>query len=114
MDKVIADKWVAALRSGEYDQGNGKLNMGGKFCCLGVLCDIAVKEGVISPRGSEHSPDLVIYGDEAAWLPKEVMDWSGMRTDSGSLGETSLVSMNDSGVPFLEIADTIEKDYVIL
>lgn len=36
--------WLAALRSGEYEQGRGCLSDNGKFCCLGVACDIAVKQ----------------------------------------------------------------------
>lgn len=52
--------WVKALRSGEYKQGYGYLHYkrGGKdkFCCLGVLCDLAVKNGVIEPPvKSEYS-----------------------------------------------------------
>lgn len=34
-------KWLDALRSGKYQQGQGTLNRDGKMCCLGVLCDIA-------------------------------------------------------------------------
>jgi hypothetical protein len=45
MNKEIADKWIEALRSGEYEQGIASLQSGGRFCCLGVLCDLAIKEG---------------------------------------------------------------------
>lgn len=42
MKKVVADKWVAALRSGEYDQGIGRLRShNDTYCRLGVLCDIS-------------------------------------------------------------------------
>lgn len=47
MKKEIADKWVAALRSGNYKQTTGMLNRNNEsFCCLGVLCEIAIKDGV--------------------------------------------------------------------
>lgn len=46
MKKDIKAQWVAALRSGEYQQGRGQLNFNGHYCCLGVLCEIAVKAGV--------------------------------------------------------------------
>lgn len=41
MNPELKAKWVAALRSGKYEQGHEYLNKDGKFCCLGVLCDVA-------------------------------------------------------------------------
>lgn len=35
-----AQKWVDALRSGKYQQGAGCLSAEGKFCCLGVACEV--------------------------------------------------------------------------
>lgn len=40
MPKNIKDKWVAALRSGDYKQGREWLVVDDKYCCLGVLCDV--------------------------------------------------------------------------
>lgn len=41
MKKEIADKWVAALRSGKYKQGRQYLRtFEDNYCCLGVLCEI--------------------------------------------------------------------------
>ena len=45
MKRDIRDQWIAALRSGEYKQGNGVLHQVSKdgaesFCCLGVLCRV--------------------------------------------------------------------------
>jgi fatty acid-binding protein DegV len=37
MDKDIKAKWLEALRSGRYRQGEGALRVDDKFCCLGVL-----------------------------------------------------------------------------
>ena len=44
-----AQKWVDALRSGEYKQTRGALRGDDegnepKFCCLGVACDLYAKE----------------------------------------------------------------------
>ena len=44
MNKEIKAEWVKALRSGEYKQGGGALHRGDHFCCLGVLCDIAIDD----------------------------------------------------------------------
>src|SRR5688572_17403992 len=42
MDATIKEKWVKALRSGEFKQGEGKLHDSDNdtYCCLGVLCKI--------------------------------------------------------------------------
>lgn len=40
MPKEVRDRWVGGLRSGEYEQGVGQFEAEGKFCCLGVLCDV--------------------------------------------------------------------------
>lgn len=43
-----AKKWVAALRSGKYQQGKNALCIEGKFCCLGVAHECLVGEGKIT------------------------------------------------------------------
>ncbi|HEY4832468.1 MAG TPA: hypothetical protein VIH61_07925, partial [Waddliaceae bacterium] len=50
MNKKIKKQWLKELRSGEWVQGRGKLmDNQDRACCLGVLCDIAVREGIIKP-----------------------------------------------------------------
>lgn len=44
MDKKLKSKWIKALRSGKYQQGNMVLKSGGKYCCLGVLREVANPE----------------------------------------------------------------------
>ncbi len=41
MTQELKDKWVAALRSGKYQQGTIHLQHDNRFCCLGVLCEVA-------------------------------------------------------------------------
>ena len=52
MDAEIKAQWVAALRSGDYRQAKGNLRVdtstGVGYCCLGVLCDLAEKAGVVT------------------------------------------------------------------
>ena len=50
MHQEVKQQWVTALRSGEYAQGNGHLRKDDEYCCLGVLCDIAVKAAVTHGR----------------------------------------------------------------
>lgn len=40
MNKDVKEKWVTALRSGKYKQGQGCLRRGDDHCCLGVLQDL--------------------------------------------------------------------------
>ena len=37
MPKEMKDKWLTALRSGDYEQAQGRLCVDGAYCCLGVL-----------------------------------------------------------------------------
>ena len=122
MNPEVKTRWVAALRSGGYEQGKGYLSLNGEFCCLGVLCELAVEAGVIgaaTPSDVAHS--VMFYGDEdaARILPWEVMEWSGVYRDNGKFqidtaagpSFTSLSVLNDSGSSFSQIADLIEYHF---
>ena len=113
--------WLAALRSGEYRQSQGRLqdpynyvdnhgrevssgyqwasNFVGGFCCLGVLCDLAVKDGGAA-WDTKKGPSM-IEGEP----PKHFLKFMGL--DEEMVCE--LIHMNDvQGGNFAEIADVIE------
>lgn len=85
-------EWVAALRSGDYRQGNSQLKFISTFtgdfryCCLGVACDLFAERAKVS-RGTDHSfdgssqfvsPNLVTFlGVEAS--EEGEYDESGLR-----------------------------------
>jgi len=100
--ETVRKKWIAALRSGKYEQGRDQLRSGKEYCCLGVLCDLAVKNRVIS---------RFIGKDEL--LPRKVQKWAALSTDDGAYFTTyftgSLTGLNDDGESFKEIADVIER-----
>jgi hypothetical protein len=118
MDATIKAQWVAALRSGEYEQGTGYLNSDDKkFCCLGVLCELAAEAGIVRKQiPTEIGP--IGYGSETGTLPATVKDWSGLRDGVGAFdvqieatGEyfyAWLTTLNDDGMTFDQIADVIE------
>jgi hypothetical protein len=62
----IKQKWIAALRSGEYMQGIGKLYESGRYCCLGVLAAICgnsnkvLGKHLVLKDGMSGVPDLLI------------------------------------------------------
>ena len=90
LDPEFKKKWVNALRSGEYKQGDCSLFRNGKYCCLGVASVILGwdKKG----DGYKFLPDLIQYGGASGF---------GSR----------LVQMNDSHEKtFNQIADFIDKN----
>ncbi len=134
MDPGIKAKWLAALRSGEFTQGRNYLAMGATYCCLGVLCELAARAGVVDKRlhsgyeDEQHAPRL--YGSNLSELPSPVMLWADLDGDPlvivdalpvKSLGvaipnellseeKVTLAALNDAGVLFREIADIIERE----
>lgn len=114
MKPEIKQRWVAALRSGEYEQGNDFLKTaGGQFCCLGVLCDLHSKETGTPWTENIYAPPF--YLDERSYLPPEVMEWAGLNQSNPVIrtpdeGSLSLASRNDGGSTFQEIANLIEKE----
>ena len=111
MNKEIKAKWVAALRSGDYVQGKGKLRSDGKFCCLGVLCNLHAQA---HPAIAAMQQDGTSYMGKASFPHKKVSNWAGLE-DCGdnrvSINgiSNSLAEHNDCGRTFLEIADAIES-----
>jgi hypothetical protein len=121
MNPDIKQKWLDALRSGEYQQGEKVLRTAdNKFCCLGVLTDIAIKEGVGNLTWNEKKPLGWLVknteDDEATKvLPPEVSEWAGLDSDNPSVQhdelnrECVIAHLNDTGIPFDEIAGIIEE-----
>lgn len=126
MNQNIKEKWVAALRSGEYEQGTAVLTQEDedgniKHCCLGVLCQLALADGV------DIKVDTSIYGilsydDESTILPESVMHWAGVGTNPWAMvdgGMVLLSGLNDGRLDehdvridqhdFNQIADIIEE-----
>ena len=129
MDAELKRKWVEALRSGEYKQGDSKLHdpKSDAFCCLGVLCKVAgadfgpyVGLDANDEYGDyDHVPVLggeIISGRDDEELSSEFAYRIGL-----SEHQAALIRMNDGfGVvgregyrapqSFLEIADYIEAN----
>lgn len=87
MKPEIKKRWIEALRSGKYNQGKGYLCKDDSYCCLGVLCELAVEDGAISrpaPRrvrsGSSQVGGVVAYGALGSdyMPPAEVYEWAGV------------------------------------
>lgn len=114
-------KLVEALESGAYAQGGGQLrddftgnsDDADKFCCLGVACDIYMKE-----TGKGYWEGTYFHDDESfsqTRLPENVKLWFGFSSYTGGHtrpdgGYTRLDNLNDRGVPFSSIADIIDSN----
>lgn len=118
MREDIRARWVDRLRNGGLEQGRGVLrNLKDEYCCLGVLCEIAVDDGVIPPGYKDISDGYFRYGEQAdgGLLPIEIRHWSGIdsanpRVETGS-GSYTLSSLNDTEqANFTQIAMWIEGD----
>lgn len=104
----IAKKWVENLENGSYEQGVGLLRQNDEFCCLGVLCDMAVKAGIIPPANKVAS--TWFYDGEAEILPTLVREWVGLISPNGNFGGSCLSEMNDNEKTFAEIAEFIKTE----
>lgn len=105
------EKWIAALRSGEYKQTEKYLYDGYGYCCLGVACKITGTEDWAMKKWGLPR-DVEIEEDVKLNIPDFMLDYNSDVVDT-------LTYMND-GVPstkynptgrkhsFSEIADWIE------
>lgn len=123
MDAELKASWIAALRSGEYPQTQGRLRQWvdkdePSFCCLGVLCEV--------------HPNIEWRSEHGSYVADESLADSQFKFMSLSLGnvgirlgldkhfeanngatmdaESILMGRNDRGETFDEIADWIEEN----
>lgn len=112
MNAEAKEAWVAALRSGDYKQGQGRLRSGDGecHCVYGVLCDISkLGRWQYNDRSGEYT-----YLRTLGCLPGKVQQWAGL--GGGSFIKvmydeelTGLVYLNDNVLlDFNELADIIE------
>lgn len=106
MNAEIRDRWLAALRSGDYLQGTGSLRtVSDEFCCLGVLVDV-VCPNEWEPVPVSGTTSFCFRGHQGT-LP------SVFKHDIGGINgyDDDLMNMNDiEGMTFEQIADWIEEN----
>lgn len=129
----VMTKWVEALESGDYEQTKGKLHrvepddfegeeVPAGYCCLGVLCDLAVKEGVIPPPIFNKAVGYALYMGDPDSLPPLVQMWAGIERGNpyvdyeypdGDSGEDTLANLNDEqDMSFPEIAKIVRENFL--
>lgn len=125
------DRWIAALVSGQYRQGQGYLKMVLKdhceFCCLGVLCDLndPTKWGPSRVMSDAQSWELqscdtlppMNFSEKAGLYG--VTEYQVFRAGSPSDKTrtsviTAVTAMNDYGYSFARIATFLEANREVL
>lgn len=104
--KADMQRWINALRSGNYKQGREQLNYEDKFCCLGVACDLFIDEPEL--WNENNIAGFMPSNQPAApeWL-KEVSNDFFYQTGRG------LTELNDSReYTFDDIADLLQAVYI--
>lgn len=114
---AILNEWVAALRSGQYKQGQRYLrSCNDTYCCLGVLLDIEgtqwkITEGYdayYAMNGKAESRHLY-FGDSDVSTEGDISPCS---VHDGVNVYNFLAGMNDAGLSFHDIATVLEHVYV--
>lgn len=112
MNNRVKALWIDALVGGEYVQAKGYLKKidtltgEASYCCLGVLCDLAIKDGVeVEYVERETSLRFGAYDSYFSWLPRSVQDWAGLTSDTGKFGGGYISYVGDDGEE--EVADTL-------
>ncbi len=97
------NKWVAALRSGEYKKTKDALvSDNGNYCVLGVAA-------AISGYSNEAIMFSSVHGEDNAFIPFKFGNVPQILREDGDLPE-KLADMNDRYYSFNKLADWIEKN----
>ena len=115
LNPVVKAAWLEALRSGDYKQGRERLhriNEDGSsgYCCMGVLCELAIQNGLPMDRVETEDDDIdpvYSYDGYDSYPPNSVWQWANLDRPA----QFTLARLNDDEVfNFSEIADWIEAN----
>lgn len=112
--------WIAALRSGDYEQGQGQLCIlpdseddTPQYCCLGVACHLTKKGKKRPTRWAERSflPPSIVNFHERFGLDKEFLPRDAdMGSSEADAIQCYLADLNDGDeLSFAQIARKIEQ-----
>lgn len=134
MNPEIKALWLERLESGKEKQGHGALKKvyptkNGKVrkvrhCCLGVLCEIGVEQGIISQTEidllgldlDDYDDDdgiVVPFDSSDSFLPNAVADWAGIERADGSgdyYTQHTLADINDESLSFKKVIKYIKEN----
>ena len=109
-------EWIAALRSGKYKQGRNALCKDGKYCCLGVACEIK-NQLIDSPSIDGYK---VTKKEEQSLMPENL--WfkrtfgfeahSGLFKIKGADDDTLPILNDVYNLSFKKIANLLEQTFL--
>lgn len=118
MKETVKKLWVEKLRDPETKQAFGRLRDGDCFCVLGVLCELAVENGIAKREDYSEEGHGWVYEDKtgmSANLPTDaIVDWAGLdfqRMQLNYEGSINAITyLNDvEQLSFPHFADLIEQ-----
>lgn len=110
MNQELKEKWIAALRSGKYEQGTGFLCKDGAYCCLGVLMEVSGNPEWVADVEYPSNKMIRYSYDDYVWLESKKLPNHIERQYDIMDYTATLMYMNDSQhKSFSEIADWIER-----
>lgn len=134
MNPEVKAIWLEALNSGRFQKGKGWLRLAfrdreDEYCCLGVLCELAVEAKVIPPPNAaewrlgvevyvhayyQNQKDHVSSWRSTKMLPAAVTGWAGLASSDGEFLQEdsfkdSLVRINDRSDTFAPVIAAIEE-----
>jgi hypothetical protein len=117
MPRELGESWVAALRSGDFEQSTGYLENAGKYCCLGVLQMVADGECQQTDRHGDEiflpTPDWC--ADHNIWIKtNDSNPQISLLDDEGNEFIIEAAEANDNGFTFEQIADGIERVWSLI
>jgi len=102
MTSYLKKKWIRALRSGDFEQTTGVLAYCGKYCCLGVLCEISGK----LPFRNEH-----VFPDTKSVANNKIPKKGLVLVMLDPKDQQTLIRLNDDKqYTFNQIADWIKEN----
>lgn len=112
MNPEIKDRWVRALRSGDYNQTSFRLSDENGDCCLGVLCKIAEQDQVVfasvssgdSSYGVTYHSKIDADDRDNAVPPTAVASWAGL-SDANPYVDIPVSMFDPDGAPIAVTSD---------
>lgn len=112
LPRVFKRKWIAALRSGKFIQGEGSLkkknNGQFEYCCLGVAAEVAGCK-ISVDRYSYDGPGYILNPADKIRI-RGITKVPFMLRGNKEPAVKKLANMNDSSRNFNKIADWIDKN----
>lgn len=109
MKPEIKEKWIAALRSGEFKQTQKRLRKDDTYCCLGVLCELYRRETGLGAWTLNENVIGGVYNflGRPSVPPQQVREWAGLSQGNRS----QCIVVNDKrGSTFNEVANFIDTE----